>query len=408
MKRLILTLVFLFLLSTCAGATETIKVSTAWEFLEALGSDRVIEMAPGIYNLSKCDPFLVDFEVPPKLAEGVFWEEGIDGGILTLKGIKNLTIIGLGEDPKTEIVIEPRYSQVLVFINCSDVELKNFNAGHTAGNSNCDDGVLAFWESARINIHTVGMYGCGTNGLKLISASEVQVQDSVIYECTENAAIIVTSKNISFVNCVFRDNGSGVMPIIFVHGSESENISFGYCSFINNYGGGMFKVMDTAVSVWVSSFDGNYKESAIRYEENVELVNCRFNMAEVGSYQYVYNERDRWIWTLDDKPLPEMDMLYGADDTQSIRWLAVSPKLMEEAKGSPSGIVIYEMQYGNYYFLPYNRAHQVRKINYSYKDKHINVIWEDENGKYYEKGFSFPGLVDQGSDDAPTELDGVG
>ena len=92
--RLFIFLCIFMLLFTVDGTEaadlRTITVSNAREFLEALGSNRIIEMDyTGDYNLSEWE-----FSDDLKLAEGVRWSGVFDGAELVLSGIKNLTING--------------------------------------------------------------------------------------------------------------------------------------------------------------------------------------------------------------------------------------------------------------------------------------------------------------------------
>ena len=69
---------------------KTIKVSNSCEFLEALGSNRIIEMASGKYNLLEWDPFLQNLKQDKlvKLSEDISWEEEYD--IMTVSGGENI------------------------------------------------------------------------------------------------------------------------------------------------------------------------------------------------------------------------------------------------------------------------------------------------------------------------------
>jgi hypothetical protein len=244
-----------------AGKVRTIKVSNAHQFLEALGSDRIIEMAPGKYNLSEWDPILnnqpeqtppypnLKNGVGPKLSKGVSWsDDPFDGGEIVLGGVKNLTIRGWGQDSPSTIIIDPRYSFVLKFVKCSDIVIESLTAGHSEGGF-CMGGVFSFEDSSRITINSSNMFGCGTWGLELSNVSVMNVTNSRIYECTEGIMVISGGKNIAFDNCEFIENV------------------------------GVVSVGETTVAISNSIFRDNKNESdyPIERSENVKFEKCTFD-----------------------------------------------------------------------------------------------------------------------------------
>ena len=248
--------------ATGAEAADTIKVSNAREFLEALGSDRIIELEPGDYNLSKA--------MDAKLPEGVSWSEVFDGKELVLEGITDLTIrTSPPDDVKAEIFVDPRYAFVMKFVSCYDIVLDNIRAGHSEG-GDCDGGVFSFEFAARVNINNTSMYGCGTQGLVISESFEIKVTDSEIYDCTYHIMTVTGGEDIAFENCSFHYNKEYTM----VNVSGTANMTFEECKFDNNQGQ-MFNVEGTTISVRNSTFSGN-SDSGIRDSANVEFTNCEF------------------------------------------------------------------------------------------------------------------------------------
>jgi hypothetical protein len=255
-------------------ANRIIKVSNAREFLEALGSDRIIEAPQGSgLNLSEWDPYLTSAGKELKLAKGVSWEEVYDGGRLNLEGIKNLTIRG-GTEPGSisQISVAPRYAEVLNFVNCSGIVIEELTAGHSESVEECGAGVFSFTDSSRITITGSYMYGCGTYGLSLQTVFDMKVADSQIYNCTQGIMLVYGGDNIAFDRCVFSDNkGFGLVGVM-----DTPNISFTDCKFTGN-SGNMFGVADTVVSVSNATFRDNETDSPIRDSENVAFTNCVFD-----------------------------------------------------------------------------------------------------------------------------------
>ena len=267
-----------------ADTIKTITVSNSREFLEALGSDRIIELKPGKYNLSEWDPFFnkqpeqarypdLKNRDNPKLAKGVSWsDEPYDGGELVLDGMKNLTIRGASaKSDNAEIIVDPRYAFVLKFVKCSNIVIEGLTAGHSEGGY-CQGGVFEFDNSSQITITGTNMYGCGTTGLSLSNVSDMKVSSSRIYECTYDIMTIIDGKNILFNKCVFNDN----QEFSLVNVSRTNNVSFAGCEFLGNRGE-MFSIKGTTVLVLNSTFKANKTESPIKNSANVSFINCVFD-----------------------------------------------------------------------------------------------------------------------------------
>ena len=178
-------------------AITEITVSTAEELVAALGSNRRILLKEGVYNLTKVSPGYIN-------NTGVSYREIYDGPELTLAGIHNLTIQGIG-DKQSEIIIEPRYAFVMHFRGCTNISIANIKAGHT-DSGYCAGGVFEFENSSGIKIDNTLMYGCGTYGLSIQSVIDMKVTKSSIYECTYGIMRVLNSADISFKDCIFRDN----------------------------------------------------------------------------------------------------------------------------------------------------------------------------------------------------------
>ena len=251
-----------------AADLQTITVSNAREFLEALGSNRIIEMDyTGDYNLSEWE-----FSDDLKLAEGVRWSGVFDGAELVLSGIENLTISGEGpEGANSHIIVNPRYAFVMKFENCSDIVIEGPMVGHSEGGS-CEGGVFSFTDSSRITISYTEMYGCGTEGLTLSNVSGMKVTHSNIYNCTYYIMTVTGGKNIAFEDCMFMHN----QEFTLVNVSGTKNMSFSDCYFNDNQGK-MFDVQNTTISVSNSSFNRNKTDSPIHGSNNVKFTDCEFN-----------------------------------------------------------------------------------------------------------------------------------
>lgn len=175
---------------------KEVTVSNVDELFAALGTDKNIKLKPGTYNLSDLKQGYVD-------SKNISWEEVYDGNELVLKGISDLTIEGLGDEP-VEIVVEPRYADVLTFLNCNNISIKNVKAGHTIEKGQCTGGVFNFDSSKGIAISDSILYGCGTYGIIANNTENLKLSDSIIEECTNGVMQISKCKNFEFSNSIFR------------------------------------------------------------------------------------------------------------------------------------------------------------------------------------------------------------
>lgn len=198
-----------------------ITVGTAEELISALGSNRQILLKEGVYNLTTVDPGYVN--------SSVYSSERPDGPELFLDGVHNLTIQGIG-DKQSEIVVEPRYANVMNFRNCSNISIVNIKAGHTEDGL-CSGGVFLFDNCAGIQIDGTHMYGCGTLGLILNKVTDAKVTGSTIYGCTSGIMDIQGSSDVLLKECVFRDNTASSLMIGVTH---TSGLTFDSCSFLRN------------------------------------------------------------------------------------------------------------------------------------------------------------------------------
>jgi Copper amine oxidase N-terminal domain. len=244
-----------------ADVTE-ITVSTADEFVAALGSNRKILLESGIYNLSLTNQ-RYSLTNP---YNSVYWREVYDGNELCLNWIENLTIEGIGD---VTIVVEPRYAFVLNFEGCADITISNITAGHT-DSGYCEGGVFYFDYCFDIKMDNTHMYGCGTEGLLLEWTSNMDVTNSTIYECTYDIMTIKGCKNIFFDNCVFRDNEM----FDLVNISHTSNLTINNSEFRNN----------NANVLEYSTYAMFYVYSS----ENINITNTKF----IDNTAWIFSETD--------------------------------------------------------------------------------------------------------------------
>jgi len=170
--------------------SKTITASTAEEFVDAIGSNTIILLSNGIYNLSETHQG--GFPTDEK-----YWEDVYDGKKLVIRGVHNLTI--KGESPDCKIVVDPRDAAILSFLNCTDITIENVTAGHTIQSGPCEGGVLHFEDCSDIQIVNTQLFGCDAYGLYFNSVKNAKVENSSIYECTsEIMAVPFVQYNVKF------------------------------------------------------------------------------------------------------------------------------------------------------------------------------------------------------------------
>lgn len=171
------------------------EVTTVDELLAAIAPNTVIELTGQRYMLTEASDYGTGS------GSGYYrWDTG-DGAELVIENVTGLTIRAANRD--TCIVTEPRWVNVLHFIDCEDIALEGFTAGHTDG-AYCSGGVLCFENTKGVTVDGCSLYGCGTEGVTTYSCEDVAVTGSEIWNCSQGAAFIYDSKNVSFDNCDFH------------------------------------------------------------------------------------------------------------------------------------------------------------------------------------------------------------
>ncbi len=200
---------------------KEVTVSNVTELFDALGPNKHIKMKPGTYDISDLNP--------KSKNANIYWESVYDGNELILNGINNLTLEGLGDKP-VELVVEPRYANVLTFKNSTKISVKNIKAGHTIEKGECVGGVFNFDSSKDIDISKNILYGCGTYGIIANNSENLKLADSTIEECTYGAMTIYNCKNFAFTNSIIRKCENFSLIDI----SSSTNITYDKCEISDN------------------------------------------------------------------------------------------------------------------------------------------------------------------------------
>jgi hypothetical protein len=217
-KSLLLVLIISFAISL-NSISQNVKVNNVKELLEAIGSDKTIELAPGTYNISEIANDIYN--------SSITWTDNYDGYEPHIDQIENLTIIGNNE---AKIVLEPRYAWVMMFSNSNNLKFSGITFGHTEAGY-CMGGVLAFESCNNIMLENCSLYGSGTVGIMTNECNNLTFLSCDIYECTYGLAYLYNTNNIKFSNCSFRKTGEYNLIEIYT----CNNVEFAKCTFTNNF-----------------------------------------------------------------------------------------------------------------------------------------------------------------------------
>lgn len=182
-----------------APAENIIEVTTVDELLAALAPDTTIILAPGEYDLTQAETY----SYPDGPCHR--WMYTYDGYELEIHDASNLTIIGSGKD--TLLCTEPRYANVLKFVNCENITLRDMTVGHTQLPGTCCGGVLCFDTCANISLDNCGLYGCGILGIIADRCKFLSATGCRIYGCSDGAAQLSSCYDVRLDDCEVYDCG---------------------------------------------------------------------------------------------------------------------------------------------------------------------------------------------------------
>ncbi len=207
-------------------------VSDVDSFLEAIQPGARIKIEPGYYNLTEYITGAIAFKGYEEWNDEhkyVKIRENFDGPEVVIQDSEGLIIEG-GSDKAsdTEIVIEPRYSSVLVFIGSDDIEISNITMGHTE-TGECVGDVLDFQYCKNIHINNVDLYGCGVYAIGCDnSTGNLYVADSVLRDCSGGSLSIYSPEGeFVFDRCTFTGSNWGG----YYDSLEGSSLVFNNCKF---------------------------------------------------------------------------------------------------------------------------------------------------------------------------------
>ena len=191
---------------------KVVEVNNINDLIKEINSDKYIILKSGSYNIGESHGYL---------------DEKVDcrNGQLTIKNVKNLTIVGEGSVP-IEIYTD-NYGLVLYIVNSENVTLHNLRVGHLE--TYCRDGVISCDNTKGFTLSNSILYGCGYYGLSTKESSNITVKNTVISDCDTQALIIRDSSQVSIKNCALKRNGGNVCYL-----DNAHNVLFDAVSIVDN------------------------------------------------------------------------------------------------------------------------------------------------------------------------------
>ena len=263
---------------------DLVIVENVDELIDALNDYTTVVLLPGTYNLTEWieengedlgiwDWALVESEAgegeaagteekePQEPASGVYRDTVHDGFGLILMDYYGLTLTSADPEDPAEIVVEPRYADVLSFVGSGSITLDNLVLGHTKEQGSCQGDVLSFYDCWRVNVNACELYGCGTYALTTEGCGNIKVDGCDIHDCSYGCAMLVDSYDTRFMHTDFHDCAEFTM--FEVNGGNADFID---CSF-KKLDGNLFSVSGD-VRLVQCEFD---KDARASLDENEQL-----------------------------------------------------------------------------------------------------------------------------------------
>ena len=209
-----------------------VYASDAAGLMSLIGPGREIHLAPGVYDLTEWVEQIMTTDGQDTGNPYVSLSLVNDGYEIVIRGVRNMSINtdGFLTAGTVELVVEPRYANVLTFVDCDQIVLSGMTMGHTPDRGYCTGAVLCFRECGRVALSEMDLYGCGTYGITGDRVESIQTVDSVIRDCSYGILDLYSVKDAGFGDCVFY--GCDGFDMLYLHGS---GLTFQSCIFTDNH-----------------------------------------------------------------------------------------------------------------------------------------------------------------------------
>lgn len=221
----------------------TISVSTAADFVRALGSDRTVFLQSGDYVLSSA----YGVENPD-----IEWQDSVEGKELVLRGLHDLTIRGVSG---TRIIVDSPAVYFLDVISAVNLQIDNviFSRRLATGSGDVNAGGLYFDGCSSLELARCSFEGSNGYPLELSDCSEARFSKCRLTQGFNGALSLTGCTDVSLEGCTLWHNQGG--PLLSVE--ESSSISFSSCLFADNEGGIFIDIYSDRVAAWNIRFDSS-------------------------------------------------------------------------------------------------------------------------------------------------------
>lgn len=255
---------------------ETVIVETVDELIDNIDDYTTIILMPGEYNVTEwLEKHEIDkwdqtaYEKDGYLPYGLYYDEVSDGEQFIVNNFDNVTLMSADKNDPAVIVCDPRYADVIRFVDCDNLVLDHIVMGHSDGEGYCTGNVLGLIYSWDVTVTNCDFYGCGAYGFYIDDCNRVAINDSYVHDCTYGCAVInasiVTMKHDEFFDC---------KEFTMFEVTEST-IDFIDCLFSNLDGNFMNELDENSeVNLIVCGFDDGVADSIGEnpsYEDNLNL-----------------------------------------------------------------------------------------------------------------------------------------
>ena len=191
------------------------------------------------------------------------WESVYEGYELVISNVSNVTIRGAGQG-KTTLESNPRAATVLNFLNCENVTLEGFTAGHVPGAEPCEGNVINLRNSSNVTMKDLGLFGCGATGVWADCSTNLTLEGCDIYECSSFAVSLNFVQGCQIKNCTLRDIGKDIGPEMMASAAlaawDGSDLTVTDTSFKDNKTYNLFTLGQSATFTRCS-FENNHMEN---------------------------------------------------------------------------------------------------------------------------------------------------
>ncbi len=264
----------LFIIGACKSQRNITEPDDLENYTTITNTEQLLRsMVPGARLLVKSgDYFLSDWT--ELNTEYLRWIEVFDGKEPQFTGLNDVVIKG---EAGARILIKPRYAWVLHVSNSDNLRFENLTFGHEDGGY-CVGGVLGFKESQSIRVKACQLFGSGTEGYGLEGVQNFVMEGGRVYECTYDLMTVSNSSGVRFEGVTFSETGE----FDLININQSRDLSFKDCVFRENNTGDylphFFRVDPTSSPVLVEgcTFQNNRVSKLVNRTDGLTLKDNTF------------------------------------------------------------------------------------------------------------------------------------